>query len=106
MFPAPRLRRRADGGRLGRVGVDHLRQFANAGSGHHRLGDLSDQLAGAARDYRRAEDVVGTVGDMELDEAEVVAVDAPAVDGVTRAESGVHSDSVANPPRPLPAAPP
>src|SRR3546814_6110516 len=55
MFPAPRLRRRADGGRLGRVGVDHLRQFANAGSGHHRLGDLSDQLAGARSEEHTSE---------------------------------------------------
>src|SRR5690606_29553738 len=58
MFPAPRTCRRADGGRLGGVGVDHPRQFAHAGTGHHRLGDLADQLTGAARDDRRAEDAI------------------------------------------------
>ena len=54
--------------------MDHLRQVAQADAGDHRQGDLVDHFAGMADDDGRAEDPVGTFGDVDLHEADVLAV--------------------------------
>src|SRR5437867_1948596 len=72
--------------------MDHVGERAEAEPAHHRERDLVQHLARVPGDDGRAEDAVGALLHVHLDEALLLAVGDGAVDGGERRHEGVDGD--------------